>query len=178
MHKLLQASTTKKLLRTTGSAAASLVATEASEQAQLSLSPAEAAALSPTEQAQRYVSVKDWPRAIECMQAAIVQAPQSAILYRSLAKLFEQNGEPKRGAEAWYRSFVLEPSWPDAQQYFTLGRVLARHGHTKAAVLCYRQSIQLQPEFLPVHEALNALVSSSVETVTSAVPQQVMTSKK
>mgnify|MGYP001792826841 CR=1 FL=1 len=160
VHKLLQASTTKKLLRTTGSAAASLVATEASEQAQLSLSPAEAAALSPTEQAQRYVSVKDWPRAIECMQAAIVQAPQSAILYRSLAKLFEQNGEPKRGAEAWYRSFVLEPSWPDAQQCYSLGRVLFRYGSMAAATQCYRQSIQLQPEFAPSYDALAELLRS------------------
>ncbi|MGD1865614.1 MAG: tetratricopeptide repeat protein [Phormidesmis sp.] len=145
---------------------------------QLLMSPAEAATLSPTELAKRYADAKDWPRAIEHMRSAIARSPRSASLYRSLAKLFEQNNNPKQAAEAWYRSFELDPSWPDAQQYFTLGRVLARHGHTKAAVLCYRQSIQLQPEFLPVHEALNALVSSSVETVTSAVPQQVMTSKK
>lgn len=185
MHKLLQASSTKQVIGNVSTSA------QPPSQPQLSLSPAEAATLSPTELAQRYAAAKDWPRAIECLQSAIAQSPQSAILYRSLAKLFEENKNPKLAAEAWYRSFVLEPSWPDAQQCFTLGRVLARYGNSEEAVLCYRQSLQLQPEFLPAREALDALRSSPANnasqpsqpnadggTATSSFLQQAVTSKK
>jgi len=165
LQQLLQASKTKKLVNAEGAAG---LGAEPSATPQLSLSPAEAAQLSPTELSQRYAAVKDWGRAIEHMQAAIAQEPQSAILYRSLAKLFEQSGNAERAAGAWYRSFVLDPSWPDAQQCYSLGRVLARNGNTEAAIRCYQHSVRLQPDFSPPREALEQLQS----TVGGNVPFQ------
>ncbi|MEL7225287.1 MAG: tetratricopeptide repeat protein, partial [Cyanobacteria bacterium J06576_12] len=155
MKQLLAASKTKKLLvKPEGNGAIS------ETNAALSISPAEAATLSPTELARRYAATQDWDRAIEQMQRAIAQEPQSAILYRSLAKLFEQKGEAAASAEAWYQSFVLDPNWPDAQQCFALGRVLTRHNKVEAATRCYQHAVRLQPEFLPAREALNALQKS------------------
>ncbi len=160
VQNLLQISKTKKLIRPEDSE-------KIPSTSGRSFSLSEAVTLSPTELAQRYAVAKDWPQAIESLQAAIAQKPQSAILFRSLAKLFEQNKNPKQAAAAWYRSFVLEPDWPDAQQCFTLGRVLFSHGNTGAAIRCYRQSIQLQPDFVPALKALEQALQVSIERASS-----------
>ena len=124
--------------------------------------------MSLTEQAQRYVQAKNWPQAIACLQQALQQAPQSANLYRNLAQLFEQNSQPQQASESWYRSFVLDPEWPSAQQCFALGNRLTQQGNVEAAVRCYRQAIRVQPEFAEAYQALSRVLEGQGKTAEAA----------
>lgn len=109
---------------------------------------------SPTSIAQQYRRAQDWPSAIRALKRAIIQQPQSASLYRDLAKAFDRNSQKQLSAEAWYRSFVLDPSWPTLEHCMELGDTLARFGNSTGAINCFRQAIALRSDFQPAYKKL------------------------
>lgn len=104
------------------------------------------------------------PMIIRRLQRSIQQAPKSATLYRNLAKALDQNNQTKEAAEAWYRSFLLEPSWPKMEQCLELGDVLQQQGNPEGASNCYRQAIRLRPDFQPAYDKLDRLLRSQGNT--------------
>ena len=124
-----------------------------------------------TQQAYRHAKAQDWPTAIKLMQQAIAQSPRSAPMYRSLAQILERSGAAQKAAEAWYRSFLLDPSWPSSEQFLSLGKVLGRYGNTAAAARCFNQIIQADPSFSPAYEALDQLKRSQEKPSTTAIKQ-------
>lgn len=159
VQQLVQASSQKKLLRPIARA----IAPESSSIEVSANGSAVAAAPTGTslvEQAYYYEKAQDWPRAISAFRQAIQQAPRSAQLYRGLAQSFGNNGQPAQSAEAWYRSFVLDPKWPTVEQCYALGRVLRRQGNMEAATRCFQQAVEMQSSFSPAHKALNDIERS------------------
>lgn len=163
IQKLMQASSQKKLLRPMVSEVSE--SEPESGSIEISVDGANGSAVTATpagtslaEQAYYYEKAQDWPRAISAFQRAIQQAPRSAQLYRGLAQSFENNGQPAQSAEAWYRSFMLDPKWPTVEQCYALGRVLRRQGNMEAATRCFRQAVEMQPSFSPAREALDEVM--------------------
>ena len=152
INKLVQASSQKKLLQPDAVMAAPkrLTAVPKATRAPATQIPAR----SPAEVGQQFIAAKDWPRAIAAFKQAIQQNPRSAALYRTLAKLFNLNKQPRHAAVAWYRGFALEPEWPSVQQWLELGKVLRQQGNVKDAVVCYQRVVRLRPDFGPAYESL------------------------
>ncbi|MGC1305932.1 MAG: tetratricopeptide repeat protein [Phormidesmis sp.] len=151
VHKLLQASSQKQVLRPP-------IATSAAPQApQAAPSPTQ---LSAAQLGQRYAKAKDWPRAIQHLQQAIQQNPQSAALYRQIAATLARNHQPQQAAIAWYRAFTLEPDWPNAKQCLQVGDALFEQGKLEAAIHCYRQAIRRQPSLAAAYQQLAKLLRS------------------
>ena len=95
---------------------------------------------------------------IQNLKKSIQREPDSASLYRNLAKVLDKNSQTKEAAEAWYRSFLLEPSWPKAEQCLELGDVFLQQGNAEGASNCYRQAIRLQPSSQSAYEKLAQLL--------------------
>ena len=171
LQQLLQMSSRRELIQPVPSAPDDKSAADGESQAEgradsLAGVATETAGWSPVELAQYHAQAKDWPRAVYAFQQAIRQSPKSAALYRGLANSFEKNEQPTQAAEAWYRSFVLAPDWPTAEQCYALGRVLQRQGKEEAATFCFRQAVDKQPDFVPARDALaNALSLSTSSQV-------------
>ncbi len=166
IHKLLKSSSQKKLLQPAPSSqaqvrrpsppAASMHRPGVSQPAaaQFSVAPAQHDPHPKTTIAEQYRQAQDWASAIRTLKQAIQQQPQSAALYRDLAKAFDRNSQKQEAAVAWYRSFVLEPSWPTLEHCMELGDTLAQFNNVEAAINCYRQVIALQSDFQPAYKKL------------------------
>ncbi|MEL7333007.1 MAG: tetratricopeptide repeat protein, partial [Cyanobacteria bacterium J06560_2] len=161
IQKLLQASSTHQFVAPPPSAGGNALPAQSSTAPSVTPPlPTPAPTVPPAEMAQRYASVQDWPNAIKCIQQALAHEPRSALLHRSLATLYERINESELAAKTWYSAFVLEPSWPTAQQCLTLGQRLSWFGNIEAAMRCFKQAIQAQSDFAPAYEALAQLLRS------------------
>ncbi len=160
LQKLLQISSTRTLIGPNASQQPT-----ASKPAPAALPAAVSAQQSDRDKKQRSV--------IQALEQAIQKDPQSAALYRNLAKVLDQSNQKQRAAVAWYRSFMLEPSWPSMEQCLELGDVMLAQNNTEAAINCYQQAIRLRPDFRLSYDKLSQLLRSQGNTqAAEAVAQQ------
>ena len=167
VRKLLKASSTKRLLRPITNGKASIQQPQFSKQTAPSQTSSsklqDKSASQASEVAQlgmKYARTQDWPRAIHYFQQAIQAEPHSAILYRTMASALACNNQPQQAAMAWYRSFALDPDWPNAYQCLQVGNALFDQGKLDAAADCYKKAIRLQPQLNEPYQKLASLLKA------------------
>ena len=101
-----------------------------------------------------FAQQQQWEQAIEYYQKALVIDSNLAGVYRNLARVLSQTGQPEAAADYWYQALNLEPSWAKANEYLSLGNTLWQQGKQDEALVCYRRSIELEPESLTGYQSL------------------------
>ncbi|PSF39486.1 sulfotransferase [Aphanothece hegewaldii CCALA 016] len=104
-----------------------------------------------------YANQQDWRKAIFHYRKAIKLNPQFAGAYRNLARVLQLSGKPKHAVQKWYIAMNLEPNWFKPEELYTLGQKLQKYGKLEQACQCYRQAIQLKPDFVKVYEELTTI---------------------
>lgn len=105
-----------------------------------------------------YAQQAKWHEAIACYQQAIELAPEFAGVYRNLARVLTQTGNLQKAVDYWYRALSLEPDWATAKDHYTLGNTLWTQKKLDRAAHCYRQAIQLQPNYWEAYEQLASVL--------------------
>jgi tetratricopeptide (TPR) repeat protein len=107
-----------------------------------------------------YAKQKQWSKAIACYQKALEIDPHLAGVYRNLAKILSQIGREKQAVEYLYRALQLEPKWAEAKKHYSLGNLLWTQNKLNKAANCFRQAIDLQPNFFPAYYRLGELLTA------------------
>lgn len=79
----------------------------------------------------------------EAYRRAIVASPDSAFLYRELAQLERQAGEPEAAIAQLRKAVELEPS--DAASLGQIGEILEARGDVDGALSAYAEALTLEP---------------------------------
>lgn len=97
------------------------------------------------QQAEQFVTQKQWDAACHCYQQAIDLTPQSFKIYHQLASVFVQRQQWQNALTAYQNAIQLKPDF--CWSYTGLGKVLIQLERWQEAITVYQTAIQLNPEF-------------------------------
>ena len=109
------------------------------------------------------IKQQQWSQAIAYYQEAIKLAPQSALAYFNLGKIYQHLGSKKEAAEAYFQYSRLSRSTStrlSPQQYLDLGKALLELEQTDRAEVCYREAIRLAPDLNPAYLSLGQVLTA------------------
>jgi tetratricopeptide (TPR) repeat protein len=101
-----------------------------------------------------YAQQKDWERAIAQYEKAIELDENLAIAHRNLAKVMRYVGRQEESVEHFYRAVKLKPSLGNSQEHLQLGHSFLKQGKKERAIQCYRNAIELDPNFIEAYHCL------------------------
>ena len=105
-----------------------------------------------------YAQKQQWQEAITVYQQAIKIDPNFAGVYRNLARVLERLEKFAEASQYWFKALALEPDRATAVEHFQLGNSLLEQGDLTSAIVCYRQTIRLQPDYSPAYHQLGELL--------------------
>ena len=111
-----------------------------------------------------YAQQQQWQKAIACYQEAIALKPNLAGVYRNLAKIFTKIGNQLKAADYLFQGLTIEPFWADAEEHYQLGKLLQTQKKLTKAEACYRQAIELKPDFFLAYHCLGELLTAMGKT--------------
>jgi tetratricopeptide (TPR) repeat protein/GT2 family glycosyltransferase/glycosyltransferase involved in cell wall biosynthesis len=110
-----------------------------------------------------YAQKQQWQEAIFFYKQTLKKEPKFIEAYRNLARIYNNLGQSKESTEFLFQALMLEPNKTGVEQYFSLGNLLQQQGKNDRAIACYRQAIQIKPEFSEAYLALGEVLSASSE---------------
>ncbi|PSB30672.1 tetratricopeptide repeat protein [Stenomitos frigidus] len=105
--------------------------------------------------------------AVRCYQSALELQPNSALIYGNLGYAYAEIGQTQASADHTamcnaLETLALKPDWAEAHR--NLGLAYQQLGKVDDAIACFRQAIQLQPDFLAAQTDLqNALLNQDLQ---------------
>ena len=90
---------------------------------------------------------KRWEEAKAAYQQAITASPESAFLYRELALVEQQAGQPVEALEHFRRAVQLDAT--DAKSLASIGGILEQQGDDLAALSAYERARAIEPTEVP-----------------------------
>ena len=101
-----------------------------------------------------YAKSEKWSQAIEHYQKSIIIEPNTAAPYRNLAKVWDKLGEYDKSEECFFKAIEIKPELIPAKSHFELAHNLAQEKKLDKAIACYKQCLQLEPNFLNAYVRL------------------------
>jgi tetratricopeptide (TPR) repeat protein/GT2 family glycosyltransferase len=105
-----------------------------------------------------YAQKKQWQKAICYFQQALEFKPDFDGAYRNLARVWAELGNSEKAVEANYRAYQITPERYNAGEHYLLGRQLLSQQRLDEALVCYRQAIAQQSDWLEAYEHLANLL--------------------
>ncbi|MBR8827149.1 MAG: tetratricopeptide repeat protein [Gomphosphaeria aponina SAG 52.96 = DSM 107014] len=99
------------------------------------------------EKGAKHAAAAAWEKAIAAYEKAVSLNPNWEEPYRNLGMIYGKLGKIETAAEYWYKALTIKPKIATSKQHFKLGNSLLQQGKTDWALNCYRNSIQLEPDF-------------------------------
>lgn len=90
-----------------------------------------------------YFQLKEWRKAEEHYNAAILHQADYALAHFNLGNLFDELNQPLRAAECYLRTLELQPDYADA--HYNLALLCQGRGDTMSAVRHWRAYLKLDP---------------------------------
>jgi tetratricopeptide (TPR) repeat protein/glycosyltransferase involved in cell wall biosynthesis len=94
-----------------------------------------------------YAKQHKWQQALDYYQKAVELDPNCAGFYRNLAKIWEELGKDERALACFLQALALDPQMITADRHFQLAEELWAEGKEDWAILCYKNTIKLAPNF-------------------------------
>ena len=105
----------------------------------------------------KFALEQQWQEAIYCYQKAIEQKPDNAIAYHNLAKIYREINDTEAFITCTYRFFVLKPRSVSVKNHFVLGNLLLDRSKIAEATVCFRQALEIEPEFTQARDKLREI---------------------
>ena len=108
-----------------------------------------------------YAKSQKWQQAIEHYQKSIAIDPDFAAPCRNLARVWDELGEYDKSEEYFFKAITIKPKLITAKNHFDLAHNLATENKPDRAISCYKNCIQLDPNFLNAYVRLAQLLEES-----------------
>ena len=103
-----------------------------------------------------YVRQQQWQQAQATYRQAIALEPDCVTAHRRLAAVFTELDNISQSANHLFKAFQLQPNAVTAMQHYELGQTLKEQDKPAMAIACYRNAIELQPDFWSAYVTLFA----------------------
>lgn len=98
-----------------------------------------------------YAHQEQWQKSIAYYQKAIDLKDDFAGVYRNLAKVWTKLGEEDKALECKFHALSLEPEKATDLDHYELGNQVSQQGRLEEAIICYRNAILLNPQFIKAY---------------------------
>jgi tetratricopeptide (TPR) repeat protein len=94
--------------------------------------------------------------AIQALQKAVIMTPRLAPeMHNNLAIIYLQQGRKEEGLKELQRALEARPHF--ARAYSNFGNFFEKEENIDQAIFCMEKAAKLEPEYIPVHQALSRL---------------------
>jgi O-antigen biosynthesis protein len=107
---------------------------------------------------------KKWQQAIEFYQKSMIIDPNCAAPYRNLARVWDHLGEYEKSENCFFQALAIKPELISAKDHFSLAHNLAEENQPDKAIACYKNCINLEPNFLNAYVRLAQLLEQAGQT--------------
>lgn len=111
-----------------------------------------------------YAKSKKWQQAIEFYQKSIIIDPNCAAPYRNLARVWDHLGEYEKSENCFFKALAIKPELISSKDYFNLAHNLIEENQPEKAIACYKNCINLEPNFLNAYVRLAQLLEEAGQT--------------
>ncbi|NJL52035.1 MAG: tetratricopeptide repeat protein [Hydrococcus sp. SU_1_0] len=101
-----------------------------------------------------YAKQRKWQQAIKHYQQSSIINPENATPYRNLARVWDELKDYNKSADCFFRAIAIQPDLLSSQNHFDLANNLLAEGNLEQAIACYKNCIDLDPNFLNAYARL------------------------